>query len=121
MAVAIAEGIAAQGNQGVMIAVMGASHIVYGSRGKGVPARLAGKLKRQGQTVVLLNPENQFDRKEGDLPVADYLWYVLPGAAVATELWDRLRDCFWGLCCGLGVLCSVIACALLSAACSGLF
>jgi hypothetical protein len=76
MAVAIAEGITAQGNQGVMIAVMGASHVVYGSRGKGVPARLAGKLKRQGQTVVLLNPENQFDRKEGDLPVADYLWYV---------------------------------------------
>ncbi|VAH20260.1 unnamed protein product [Triticum turgidum subsp. durum] len=60
---------------GLLIVVAGASHLIYGSRGTGVPARVSKKLPKKGQVVVLLDPERQSIRREGQIPVADFLWY----------------------------------------------
>ncbi|GJM88888.1 hypothetical protein PR202_ga05464 [Eleusine coracana subsp. coracana] len=59
----------------VLIVVTGASHIIYGSRGIGVPARISKKMSKKDQVVVLLDPERQDIRREGETPVADFLWY----------------------------------------------
>ncbi|XP_061375100.1 protein RETICULATA-RELATED 5, chloroplastic-like [Gastrolobium bilobum] len=63
------------GAAGMLIVVTGASHVTYGSRGTGVPARISGKIQKKNQIVILLDPERQFIRKEGEVPVADFLWY----------------------------------------------
>ncbi|KAI5019009.1 hypothetical protein ZWY2020_043897 [Hordeum vulgare] len=60
---------------GMLIVVAGASHLIYGSRGTGVPARVSKKLPKKDQVVVLLDPERQSIRREGQIPVADFLWY----------------------------------------------
>ncbi|RDX79192.1 Protein RETICULATA-RELATED 5, chloroplastic, partial [Mucuna pruriens] len=59
----------------MLIVVTGASHVTYGSRGTGVPARISGKIQKKNQAVILLDPERQFIRREGEVPVADFLWY----------------------------------------------
>jgi hypothetical protein len=60
---------------GMLIVVTGASHLIYGPRGIGVPARISKKIGKKEQVVVLLDPERQSIRREGEIPVADYLWY----------------------------------------------
>ncbi|MED6158209.1 Protein RETICULATA-RELATED 6, chloroplastic [Stylosanthes scabra] len=63
------------GASGMLVVVTGASHVTYGSRGTGVPARISGKIQKKNQVVILLDPERQFIRREGEVPVADFLWY----------------------------------------------
>lgn len=63
------------GTTGMLIVVTGAIHVTYGSRGTGVPARISGKIQKKNQVVILLDPERQFIRGEGEVPVADFLWY----------------------------------------------
>lgn len=63
------------GVTGMLIVVTGASHVTYGSRGTGVPARISGKIQKKNHAVILLDPERQFIRREGEVPVADFLWY----------------------------------------------
>ncbi|KAK7281079.1 hypothetical protein RIF29_08755 [Crotalaria pallida] len=63
------------GATGMLIVVTGASHVTYGSRGTGVPARISRKIQKKNQVVILLDPERQFIRREGEVPVADFLWY----------------------------------------------
>ncbi|KAK9127315.1 hypothetical protein Syun_016112 [Stephania yunnanensis] len=60
---------------GMLVVVTGASHVIYGSRGTGLPARISRKLPKKNQAVILLNPERQNIRQEGEVPVADFLWY----------------------------------------------
>ncbi|TVU19830.1 hypothetical protein EJB05_36005, partial [Eragrostis curvula] len=59
----------------MLIVVTGASHVIYGSRGIGVPARISKKMSKKDQVVVLLDPDRQDVRREGETPVADFLWY----------------------------------------------
>ena len=64
------------GDSGMLVVVTGASHVTYGSRGTGVPARISGKKQKRNQVVILLDPERQFIRREGEVCVADFfLWY----------------------------------------------
>lgn len=63
------------GPNGMLVAVTGASHVVYGSRGTGLPARISKKLQKKNQVVILLDPERQYIRREGEAPVSDFLWY----------------------------------------------
>lgn len=60
---------------GMMVVITGASHVTYGSRGIGLPARISSKMQKKDQVIVLLNPERQYMRREGDAPIADFLWY----------------------------------------------
>ncbi|KAL9832555.1 Protein RETICULATA-RELATED 6 [Arabidopsis thaliana] len=64
-----------EGGTGLLLVVTGASHVEYGSRGTGLPARISRKFPKKNQVVVLLDPERQFLRREGETPVADFLWY----------------------------------------------
>jgi hypothetical protein len=59
----------------LLIVVTGASHVMYGPRGSGVPGRISKKVPKKDQVVVLLDPESQVIRREGELPIADFLWY----------------------------------------------
>ncbi|KAI3993575.1 hypothetical protein MKX01_002588 [Papaver californicum] len=63
------------GSTGMLVVVTGASHVMYGSRGTGLPARISKKMQKKNQTVILLDPERQQLRREGEVPVADFLWY----------------------------------------------
>lgn len=63
------------GSAGLLIVVTGSSHVLLGMRGGGLPARISKKAPKKSQVVVLLNPERQHIRKEGEAPVADFLWY----------------------------------------------
>lgn len=63
------------GTPGLLVVVTGASHVMYGSRGTGLPARISRKLQKRNQIVILLDPERQYIRREGEVPVADFLWY----------------------------------------------
>ncbi|KAA0054986.1 hypothetical protein IC582_004589 [Cucumis melo] len=63
------------GGTGMLVVVTGASHVAYGSRGTGLPARISRKVPKKNQVVVLLDPERQQMRREGEVPVADFLWY----------------------------------------------
>ncbi|GKF10196.1 hypothetical protein Tco_0048122, partial [Tanacetum coccineum] len=47
----------------------------YGSRGIGIPAQIARKMQKKNQTVILYDPERQYIRREGEVPVADFIWY----------------------------------------------
>jgi len=60
---------------GMLVVVTGASHVAYGSRGIGLPARISRKIPKKNQVVILLDPERQYIRREGDVPIADFLWY----------------------------------------------
>ncbi|KAL5974711.1 Protein RETICULATA-RELATED 6, chloroplastic [Asimina triloba] len=63
------------GSSGMLVVITGASHVVYGPRGTGLPARISKKLQKKNQAVILLNPERQDIRREGEVPLADFLWY----------------------------------------------
>ncbi|OAY38343.1 protein RETICULATA-RELATED 6, chloroplastic [Manihot esculenta] len=63
------------GATGMLVVVTGASHVLYGSRGTGLPARISKKMQKKNQVVILLDPERQLIRREGEVPVADFLWY----------------------------------------------
>ncbi|GAB2212536.1 hypothetical protein Drorol1_Dr00020509, partial [Drosera rotundifolia] len=63
------------GPSSLLVVVTGASHVMYGSRGTGLPARISRKMQRKNQVVVLLDPERQYIRSEGEFPIADFLWY----------------------------------------------
>lgn len=63
------------GPTGMLVVVTGASHVIYGQRGTGLPARISKKLQKKNQVVILLDPERQHIRREGEAPVADFLWY----------------------------------------------
>ncbi|GMY08323.1 protein RETICULATA-RELATED 5, chloroplastic-like [Fagus crenata] len=63
------------GATGMLVVVTGADHVMYGSRGTGLPARISKKIKKKNQVVILLDPERQQIRREGEVPVADFLWY----------------------------------------------
>ncbi|XVF69657.1 hypothetical protein PTKIN_Ptkin11bG0099300 [Pterospermum kingtungense] len=63
------------GGTGLLAVVTGANHVQFGSRGTGVPARISKKIQKKNQVAILLNPERQYIRREGDVPVADFLLY----------------------------------------------
>ncbi|KAM5556781.1 protein RETICULATA-RELATED 5, chloroplastic [Rosa sericea] len=63
------------GATGMLVVVTGASHVKYGLRGTGLPARISKKMQKKNQVVILLDPERQDIRREGEVPVADFLWY----------------------------------------------
>lgn len=63
------------GATGMLVVVTGASHVTYGSRGTGLPARISRKMPKKNQVVIFLDPERQYIRREGEVPVADFLWY----------------------------------------------
>lgn len=63
------------GSNGVLVVMTGASHVTYGSRGTGLPARISRKMPKKNQVVILLDPERQYIRREGEVPFADFLWY----------------------------------------------
>ena len=63
------------GATGMLVVVTGADHVMYGSRGTGLPARISKKIQKKNQVVILLDPERQQIRREGEVPVADFLWY----------------------------------------------
>jgi hypothetical protein len=75
MSQVILQAVADGGGTGLLLVVTGASHVEYGSRGTGLPARISRKFPKKNQVVVLLDPERQFLRREGETPVADFLWY----------------------------------------------
>ncbi|XP_012830008.1 PREDICTED: uncharacterized protein LOC105951164 [Erythranthe guttata] len=60
---------------GMLVVITGASHVTYGSRGTGLPARISRKIQKKNQVVILLDPERQYIRREGEVPVADFLCY----------------------------------------------
>ncbi|KAH9309092.1 hypothetical protein KI387_037003, partial [Taxus chinensis] len=74
------------GSVGILVVVTGASHVLLGTRGSGLPAMISKKIHKKNQAVVLLNPERQYIRKEGEVPGADFLWYS--AAKICT------RNCF---------------------------
>ncbi|KAI3458482.1 hypothetical protein Pfo_015145 [Paulownia fortunei] len=74
------------GSIGMLVVVTGASHVTYGSRGTGLPARISRKMQKKNQVVILLDPERQNIRREGEVPVADFLWY--------SEARTCSRNCF---------------------------
>ncbi|XP_078435975.1 protein RETICULATA-RELATED 6, chloroplastic-like isoform X2 [Wolffia australiana] len=76
------------GSQGMLVVITGASHVIYGSRGVGIPARISKKIQKKNQAVILLDPERQFIRREGEVPVADFLWYS-PARACTRNCFDR--------------------------------
>ncbi|KAK7311177.1 hypothetical protein RJT34_09142 [Clitoria ternatea] len=63
------------GSTDMLLVVTGASHVTYGSRGTGLPARISRRIQKKNQVVILLDPERQSIRREGEVPVADFLWY----------------------------------------------
>ncbi|XP_051122794.1 protein RETICULATA-RELATED 6, chloroplastic-like [Andrographis paniculata] len=71
----ISQAVTNVGSTGMIVVVTGASHVAYGSRGTGLPARISSKMQKKDQVIILLNPERQNIRREGDTPVADFLWY----------------------------------------------
>ncbi|MCO5552988.1 hypothetical protein L7F22_006508 [Adiantum nelumboides] len=75
MSQVVLQGMADGGSVGILLVVVGATHVLFGSKGTGVPARISKNLKKRTQAVILLNPERQRIRKEGELPEADFLWY----------------------------------------------
>ncbi|KAL1191468.1 Protein RETICULATA-RELATED 6 [Cardamine amara subsp. amara] len=75
MSQVILQAVADGGGTGLLVVVAGASHVEYGSRGTGLPARISRKFPKKNQVIVLLDPERQYLRREGETPVADFLWY----------------------------------------------
>lgn len=75
MSQVILQAIGDVGSNGVLVVMTGASHVTYGPRGTGLPARISRKMQKKNQVVILLDPERQYIRREGEVPVADFLWY----------------------------------------------
>lgn len=63
------------GATGMLVVVTGASHVLYGSRGTRLPARISKKMQKKIQIVILLGLERQLIRRKGEVPIADFLWY----------------------------------------------
>ncbi|KAI3819718.1 hypothetical protein L1987_13566 [Smallanthus sonchifolius] len=61
------------GANGMLVVVTGASHVAYESKGTEIPARIARKMQKKNQTVILIDPERQYIRQEGEAPIADFL------------------------------------------------
>ncbi|KAL2621342.1 hypothetical protein R1flu_001547 [Riccia fluitans] len=90
MSQVIAQLIKDGGAVGLTIVITGASHVKYGTRGMGLPAWTSKSLQKRTQAVILLNPEKQHIRKEGDLPEADFLWYS-SGKVCTRNCFDRVE------------------------------
>ncbi|KAK9742295.1 hypothetical protein RND81_03G162200 [Saponaria officinalis] len=75
MAQVILQAVADGGASGLLVVITGASHVMYGARGTGIPGIISKKMQKKNQVVVLLDPERQFIRREGEVPIADFLWY----------------------------------------------
>lgn len=75
MSQVVVQAMADGGSVGLLIVIAGATHVLFGSKGSGLPGRISKKLQKRTQAIVLLNPERQRIRKEGELPEADFLWY----------------------------------------------
>ncbi|KAH7307804.1 hypothetical protein KP509_22G078500 [Ceratopteris richardii] len=75
MSQVVLKGMADGGSVGILLVIVGATHVLFGSKGTGIPARISKNLQKRTQAVILLNPERQRIRKEGELPEADFLWY----------------------------------------------
>ncbi|KAH7294614.1 hypothetical protein KP509_27G009700 [Ceratopteris richardii] len=86
MSQVVVQGMADGGSVGILLVIVGATHVLFGSKGTGIPARISKNLQKRTQAVILLNPERQHVRREGELPVADFLWYS------ATK--ECSRNCF---------------------------
>ncbi|XP_027110701.2 protein RETICULATA-RELATED 5, chloroplastic-like isoform X1 [Coffea arabica] len=71
----ISQAVTDGGATDMLVVVTGASHVTYGSRGTGLPARISRKMPKKNQVVILLDPERQQIRREGEVPIADFLWY----------------------------------------------
>ncbi|GLT89244.1 hypothetical protein SLE2022_072340 [Rubroshorea leprosula] len=84
----ILKAVADGGGSGMLVVVTGASHVEYGSRGTGLPARISKKMQKKNQVVVLLDPERQYIRRQGEVPVADFLWYS-PARPCNRNCFDR--------------------------------
>ncbi|KAI3712957.1 hypothetical protein L1987_71527 [Smallanthus sonchifolius] len=63
------------GANGMLVVVTGASHVANESRRTVIPGRITRKMQNKNQTVILLDPERQYIKQEGEVPVADFLWY----------------------------------------------
>ncbi|KAL3680487.1 hypothetical protein R1sor_023443 [Riccia sorocarpa] len=90
MSQVIAQLIKDGGAVGLTIVITGASHVKYGTRGMGLPAWTSKNIQKRTQAVILLNPEKQHIRKEGDLPEADFLWYSA-GKVCTRNCFDRVE------------------------------
>ncbi|GJP34563.1 hypothetical protein CLOM_g18996 [Closterium sp. NIES-68] len=88
MAGAISQAMSEGGKTGLLVVLTGASHVRFGTNGRGVPSRVADWLRAtpSSQAVVLLNPERQRARLESDFPEADFFWY--------SGSWACTRNCF---------------------------
>ncbi|EFJ19988.1 hypothetical protein SELMODRAFT_177305 [Selaginella moellendorffii] len=86
MAQVVRQALVDSGTVGLVVVITGASHVQYGAKGSGLPSRIAPILPKKTQAVILLNPERQHIRKEGELPQADFLWYSAAKVCV--------RNCF---------------------------
>ncbi|KAJ8764008.1 hypothetical protein K2173_004883 [Erythroxylum novogranatense] len=75
MSQVILQAVVDEGSTSILVVVTGASHVMYGSRGTGLPARITKKMQKKNQVVILLDPERQSIRQEGEVPIADFLWY----------------------------------------------
>ncbi|CAH9057919.1 unnamed protein product [Cuscuta epithymum] len=71
----ILQAIEDDGPSGLLLVVTGGTHVAYGYKGTGLPARVFRTLQQKNQSVILLDPERQEIRREGEVPVADFLWY----------------------------------------------
>ncbi|KAL2526702.1 Protein of unknown function (DUF399 and DUF3411) [Abeliophyllum distichum] len=75
MSQTIVQAVTSGGSNGMLVVVTGATHVKYGSRGTGLPGRISRNMQKKNQVVILLDPERQNIRMEGEVPVADFLWY----------------------------------------------
>nr|PNR46257.1 hypothetical protein PHYPA_013376 [Physcomitrium patens] len=64
MSQVIEEGMLYRGSIGKLVVITGASHVAYGSRGTGLPARVQKKLTKRTQAVVLLNPDDNWNKAD---------------------------------------------------------
>ncbi|CAI7907762.1 unnamed protein product [Closterium sp. NIES-54] len=86
MARSIDQAMADGGIVGLLVVLTGASQVRYGAQGSGVPARINNgqlKISVASQRVVLLNPERQRSRADGEMPEADFFWYS--GSRMCTQ------------------------------------
>lgn len=88
MSQVILQAMADGGSNGMIVVVTGAGHVVYGTRGTGLPARISKKIPKKNQVVILLDPERQYIRREGEVPIADFLWYS-PARPCNRNCFDR--------------------------------
>lgn len=64
MAQVILQAVTDGGASGLLVVITGATHVMYGPRGTGIPARISKKMQKKNQVVMLLNPERKSIRRE---------------------------------------------------------